>query len=917
MPTRRVKSMSVGIMLGGLAAIGVQAGTEVPYGHKDFYPTPERPIGFRGDGNGHWPGAEPVLRFWEGTLAQAKIKVKDAEKDVPVFGDQVSRNIVWKLDMPGWSLAQPIVVGDRIFAVCEPHFLVCVDAHSGQMLWKREVSPAEISFPPDKAAGIQELVDRGIALKIITSWGGHPTHVKAALELAQETRPRVQAIDPDPALVSALDKLIEKLKAGDAKGGGIGYQTEFAGLVARKYKIPTNRQWHGFVGNAGCTPVSDGEYVYVVFGQGQMAAYDLDGKRVWAFRQDEFTEYRGVEDFPSPLLYRDVLIVRGQKQNGMLIGLDRRTGKPLWQWARKPYHTHGSFATSKVMELPGPDGTGVVAVVVSLGAVIRATDGKVLGTFEPPRAEWGHGPSIVGHGSIFLHETSGDAHTTPLEAYRMTWAGPDELKVDLIRQIPAAGVGPFGQDPGALAWPLVVGPESVWDATTGRKLSATTCGGASPIVAGRFAIVRRGGDSNWGRERADGSTLCLFGAIDLRNPRSIQPIAVSALGGAEAPHDLYVEKHMPGVSPVVGCYQGIQPSFGCNNGGPVPQGNRIFIQGNRYLYCIGDPAVPFAHARGRRSAMALPQGAAALAAMLVDRDPEKRLAAMDALYALGEKAASAAPAVATALGDPERTVRLRAAGVLGRVGPETGKLAAGFLTQMQDKTADHGRRESAAMALRATLPYAPGLASNVLQATMAGGGLDPYARLAFGGSGEAGVEAMAPMFKKEHPRNALCAPLALLMELPASAAKSQLLMDLMLTRRPSMYYAPWSIGETFTVQVSIEQVLARHLALDSEATLPLLPAYMKRLDADPNARKDLGNYLPLVLADAEGTAEVVVPRLAELLKQSPAGGDIVIMLGQVGAPAKAVLPLIKEKQSKVEHWLRAPVQEVIDRLSMP
>src|SRR4051812_22398709 len=40
-----------------LLPTGVAEPAEVPLGHKDFYPSPDRPVGFRGDGNGYFPGA--------------------------------------------------------------------------------------------------------------------------------------------------------------------------------------------------------------------------------------------------------------------------------------------------------------------------------------------------------------------------------------------------------------------------------------------------------------------------------------------------------------------------------------------------------------------------------------------------------------------------------------------------------------------------------------------------------------------------------------------------------------------------------------------------------------------------------------------------------------------------------------------
>jgi len=57
---------TVGLLL-GVISLSAFAEEPPPYGHKDFYPSAERPIGFRGDGNGSFPGATPVTEWWEHT----------------------------------------------------------------------------------------------------------------------------------------------------------------------------------------------------------------------------------------------------------------------------------------------------------------------------------------------------------------------------------------------------------------------------------------------------------------------------------------------------------------------------------------------------------------------------------------------------------------------------------------------------------------------------------------------------------------------------------------------------------------------------------------------------------------------------------------------------------------------------------
>ena len=111
------------------------------FGGRDFYPSPEHPVGFRGDGNGYFPGATPVTEWQEGTLAVQKAPAGSRAKDVTYVADEKGgKNIVWKTEMPAWVNSEPIVVGDRIFTCGEPNLLICADANTGKVLWSHRMS---------------------------------------------------------------------------------------------------------------------------------------------------------------------------------------------------------------------------------------------------------------------------------------------------------------------------------------------------------------------------------------------------------------------------------------------------------------------------------------------------------------------------------------------------------------------------------------------------------------------------------------------------------------------------------------------------------------------------------------------------------------------------------------------------------
>ena len=137
----------VGLM--ALTLFGGAIGGEVPLGDKDFYPTPERPIGFRGDNNGYFPGAKIVTEFYEAPPVEDTMEFinRRGDKEIGKFinlGDGPSKNIVWKVKLPSWGNTQPIVVGDKVFTLAEPDMMVCLSAKSGKILWTDSVNAWEV-----------------------------------------------------------------------------------------------------------------------------------------------------------------------------------------------------------------------------------------------------------------------------------------------------------------------------------------------------------------------------------------------------------------------------------------------------------------------------------------------------------------------------------------------------------------------------------------------------------------------------------------------------------------------------------------------------------------------------------------------------------------------------------------------------
>ena len=428
-----MKSIVSGLLTGSLLLSTAMAGEtgpstgavakDVPYGHKDFVPTPERPVYFR-QTYGYYPGATPPLEWWEGTPTTKKVKVAGNPKPVegPDFADQKSKNILWKVPVPGWSLSHPIVVGPstplragnpstgsgqgRVFAVGEPDFVTCWDLDTGKQLWQRRIMPLLCDgLPEEKAAAGQKVLDLARALWLVSSGGSTSSKQKGnlynygvgdgpapdpgetpeqvvakrtafadkVLRMARKHRPEVEAFG-DGDLLTALDEDIAILQSFAQAKDPVAMaaltkdhkarSTRLVTACARKFGIPFGGAWWGFCGTADSTLASDGQRIYGVFAQGQVFALDLDGKTVWLQREKNSRIGTNYNPFHrSPLLFRDLLLVRSAivpaRPSQPLRAFDTATGKLRWETP-----VPGScYAVPSPMRLPGADGKPVDVLV--------------------------------------------------------------------------------------------------------------------------------------------------------------------------------------------------------------------------------------------------------------------------------------------------------------------------------------------------------------------------------------------------------------------------------------------------------------------------------------------------------------------------------------------------------------------------
>jgi hypothetical protein len=261
----------------GEAPVANKRNDKAPMGSADFYPSPAHPIGWRGDGTGCYPGANPPTVWFQKATGESK-------------------NILWKTKLFCYSWSTPIIVGDKLFTLSDPYDLVCMDKNNGKILWIR-------SFPPFIAVTDEE---------------------KKANPAFKEVEPlmvELQKVNDEFAAKGWTKEIYQKKYDLQLK------IDELTGKADKKYKLPPDMYVECWSGYTAPTPCSDGEFVYVTSGDGITACYDLNGNRKWHV-YESLTAVWGEHGFAcSPVLVGDILLA----PSSALRALNKKTGAEIYK----------------------------------------------------------------------------------------------------------------------------------------------------------------------------------------------------------------------------------------------------------------------------------------------------------------------------------------------------------------------------------------------------------------------------------------------------------------------------------------------------------------------------------------------------------------------------------------------------------
>lgn len=271
--------------------------------------------------------AEHYWPQWRGPLATGV-----APHAAPPLSWSETKNVRWKVAIPGSGHASPIVWGDRVFVLTA----VLTDR------------PAPGHDPEDDSD--EESSDRG----------------RRGIQPTNYVRFEVHALD------RATGKTVWSRLAREA--------------------VPAEGT-HPHATWASASAVTDGERIYASFGSQGLYAYDWEGGLVWQKDLGDMRTRNGFGEGASPALWGDALIVNWDHEgDSFLVVLDKRDGSERWRVERDEVTT---WSTPVVVEVDGKAQVVVSATErvrgydLATGEVLWQTGGMTVNVVPSPVAAAG------------------------------------------------------------------------------------------------------------------------------------------------------------------------------------------------------------------------------------------------------------------------------------------------------------------------------------------------------------------------------------------------------------------------------------------------------------------------------------------------------------------------------------------------
>jgi outer membrane protein assembly factor BamB len=185
-----------------------------------------------------------------------------------------------------------------------------------------------------------------------------------------------------------------------------------------------SRRMHAANTLATPTPVSDGEHVFVHFGEAGLFCLDMAGRVKWRFEEPVAPSHWGAAS--SPVLWRDLVIMTYDSDHqSFTVGVDKARGVERWRTDRtglvEPSQLHDAYATPVLAERG--DRTELVHQACKLLAGYDPATGGTLWTYSHPGEQPVASP-VIADGMIIV---LGGKYAPYLGAVRLTREGGGEV----------------------------------------------------------------------------------------------------------------------------------------------------------------------------------------------------------------------------------------------------------------------------------------------------------------------------------------------------------------------------------------------------------------------------------------------------------------------------------------------------------
>ena len=236
-------------------------------------------------------------------------------------------NVLWKVKIPGYGAATPIIWEDKVFVQTAVPTGKKAEPKAGDTAEKSGAADAPPPPRPDGPGGPRKGKGRG-------GMGGgmKPTEVYQFTVLCLQRQT-----------------------------GKVLWQK-----LARE-ELPHEGYRQGEGSFASPSGLTDGQHVFAHFGSRGLFCYDLDGNAAWKRDLGKMRIAMGFGEGSSPTLYKDALIVNWDNEDSSFItALNKHTGETLW---KKPREERTSWSTPLVIEQGGK-----AQIVVTATGKIRSYD---------------------------------------------------------------------------------------------------------------------------------------------------------------------------------------------------------------------------------------------------------------------------------------------------------------------------------------------------------------------------------------------------------------------------------------------------------------------------------------------------------------------------------------------------------------